>query len=190
MLRVTVSGLPGSGTSTLVALLASCLGLTSLNGGDVFRAEAARRGVSVQEFSAICEREPEVDIELDALLRERMADSEGPGIIESRLAGWWAFESRTRGRTAMPIDKAAKIWIAVEEEERMRRIVEREGGTMQERTRENRARAEQDRQRYRDLYGIDIDDMTPYDAVIDGTRLSAEQVRDLVLERIEEVDKP
>ncbi len=181
MLRVTVSGLPGSGTSTLVALLASCLGLTSLNGGDVFRAEAARRGVSVQEFSAICEREPEVDIELDALLRERMADSEGPGIIESRLAGWWAFESRS---------KAAKIWIAVEEEERMRRIVEREGGTMQERTRENRARAEQDRQRYRDLYGIDIDDMTPYDAVIDGTRLSAEQVRDLVLERIEEVDKP
>ena len=42
-MKITVSGHPGSGTSTLVKGLMSHFNWKSLNGGDVFRQEAARR---------------------------------------------------------------------------------------------------------------------------------------------------
>ncbi len=176
MLRLTVSGLPGSGTSTLVALLEETLGIDSMNGGDVFRDEAARRGLSVQEFSAVCRAEPEVDRQLDELLKRCMTDQDGPGIVESRLAGWWALR--------LELD-VHRVWIEVDEVERMRRIVDREGGAFAERTRENRSRAVSDRRRYLELYDIDISDLTPYSIIIDSTSLSAAEVSTQVLNRME-----
>ena len=56
MTRITVSGHPGSGTSTLVQGLIERFGWTALNGGDVFRNEAARRGMSLQEFGELCKQ--------------------------------------------------------------------------------------------------------------------------------------
>ena len=54
MVRITVSGLPGSGTSTLVQGICQVKGWSALNGGDVFREEAANRGLSVADFSQLC----------------------------------------------------------------------------------------------------------------------------------------
>ncbi len=54
LLKVTISGPPGSGTSTLVAKIADSRGWESMNGGDVFREEARSRGLSVEELSNAC----------------------------------------------------------------------------------------------------------------------------------------
>ena len=54
MVLVTVSGHPGSGTSTLVKGLAETFGWDTLNGGDVFRGEARRRDLSLHEFEVLC----------------------------------------------------------------------------------------------------------------------------------------
>ena len=43
MLKVTISGPPGSGTSTLVSMIAERRDWQSINGGDIFREEASRR---------------------------------------------------------------------------------------------------------------------------------------------------
>ena len=72
MVRLTVSGHPGSGTSTLVHGLMERFGWDSLNGGDVFREEAKRRNMSLAAFGELCKNEPDVDRSLDALLKERM----------------------------------------------------------------------------------------------------------------------
>ena len=45
LLRFTISGPPGSGTSTLVSKLEESLGWRSINGGDIFREEAKNRGI-------------------------------------------------------------------------------------------------------------------------------------------------
>ena len=47
LVKVTVSGPPGSGTSTLVKRIANNQSWNSLNGGDIFRSEAAIRGLTV-----------------------------------------------------------------------------------------------------------------------------------------------
>ena len=91
MVRITVSGHPGSGTSTLVSGLMDHYGWSSLNGGDVFREEAKRRGMSLADFGTLCTTDLEVDRQLDALLQERMSATGAEEIVESRLSGWWAY---------------------------------------------------------------------------------------------------
>ncbi|MDG1551960.1 MAG: AAA family ATPase, partial [Candidatus Poseidonia sp.] len=72
MPHITVSGHPGSGTSTLVKALMNRFDWSALNGGDVFREEAKRRGMSLADFGRLCQEELDVDRSLDALLKERM----------------------------------------------------------------------------------------------------------------------
>ena len=91
MVLLTVSGHPGSGTTTLVDEICQRRGWNSLNGGEVFRTSAEERGVSLEEFSILCDNEPDVDKSLDKRLISSMLEDDGPEIVESRLSGWWAF---------------------------------------------------------------------------------------------------
>ena len=113
MVRITVSGHPGSGTSTLVAKLCSTLNWSNINGGDIFREEASRRGIPLEEFSRLCLVDEQVDRELDTELMRRMKIEDGPEIVESRLAGWWAQQLEL---------ECTRVWINVDEEERAKRV--------------------------------------------------------------------
>ena len=176
LVNVTISGAPGSGTSTLVSKLGQKTGWSSLNGGDVFRAEASRRNLSVHEFSELCKSNLDVDRSLDGLLKEAMTTQGGPEIMESRLSGWWAFELGIN---------CHRIWIHTSDEERARRIQTREGGDLETRLGESRKRQSADKARYETLYNIDLDDMTPYSLVVDADNLSAEEVFKIVSLEIE-----
>jgi cytidylate kinase len=55
-------------------------------------------------------------------------------------------------------------------------VQNREGGSFEERLAESSARQSADKERYRILYGIDLDDMTPYNLVVDANDLSADEV--------------
>ena len=159
MVMVTISGPPGSGTSTLVGKIAQAFGWDSLNGGDVFRTEANRRGLSVEDLSAVAKGALDVDRALDALLRELMSAENSPEIIESRLSGWWAHQ--------MGID-CLRVWVAVSEEERAHRIQRREGGDFEDCLKRSRQRQKDDMERYLILYDIDLDDLSPYNLVVDA----------------------
>ena len=76
MVNVTVSGHPGSGTSTLVRGLVERFGWSSLNGGDVFREEAKRRGMTLGEFGELCKNELEVEAALEANRLRAAVDGE------------------------------------------------------------------------------------------------------------------
>ena len=89
MKKVTISGLAGSGTSTLVQGITEHYGWISVNGGQIFRDEANQRGLTLTEFNDLCSKDESVDLELDEALRRHITDGE-TNIIESRLAGWWA----------------------------------------------------------------------------------------------------
>jgi predicted cytidylate kinase len=65
---------------------------------------------------------------------------------------------------------------------RAARIVEREGGTPQQRKREIEEREECERRRYLHYYDIDIRDRNIYDLVIDTTYLTPGQVADRICE--------
>ncbi len=180
LVRVTVSGHPGSGTSTLVTNLCGKLNWSNVNGGDIFREEAARRGVTLEDFSELCLSNKEVDRELDAELKRRMLLDGGPEVVESRLAGWWAYKLEL---------SCARVWIDVSEEERAKRVVNREGGTIDGQRSKIIQRMDADSERYSALYGINLDSLEPYDCIIEGDNLSPESVLSVVLTHLEELDE-
>jgi cytidylate kinase len=157
-LLVTISGLPGSGTSTVARSVAAALGVERLDGGAVFRALAAERGLSLADFGTLAERDPAIDIELDARLAARAAA--GDVVLESRLAGWIATNE----------DLAAlRVWIACDEVERARRVAERDHQGLDVALGTNRAREASEAARYLGYYGIDLADLSIYDLVVDST---------------------
>ena len=171
LLIVTISGPPGSGTSTLVSKIEESRGWSSINGGDVFRDEASRRGLTGEQLSNEAKEDLDVDRALDALLQERMTSEESPQIVESRLSGWWAHLNQI---------ECLRVWVAVSEVERARRIQIREGGEIEECLLKSQNRQRDDMERYNALYGIDLDDMAPYNLIIDADKKNEHEVFNLL----------
>ena len=176
MLQITVSGHPGSGTSTLVKALMAHYSWTSLNGGDVFRQEAARRGMSLSDFGELCKSDLNVDRELDRLLQQQMKAGTSE-IVESRLAGWWEY------RLEIP---CIRLWLDVDEKERAKRVTHREGGSIEEALQANRDRSAVDAERFMELYQILPEQREPYTTVLDATNLGSEEVLAAVISILEE----
>ena len=177
MVRITASGHPGSGTSTLVNSLVERFGWSSLNGGDVFREEANRRAMSLADFGELCKQELDVDRSLDALLKEKMVGDAPSDIVESRLAGWWAHKLGLN---------CVRLWLDVTDEERARRVAHREGTTFEQAFAANRSRAAVDEERFRLLYDLVPQDPTPYTVVLDATNLNATEILEHVVAMLED----
>ena len=180
MVRITISGHPGSGTSTLVNLLRENKNWTSLNGGELFRQEAKRRNMSLADFGQLCKDDLNVDRELDALLKEQMlrSDEEAPSIVESRLAGWWAYQ--------LDLD-IPRIWLEVDEMERAQRVQSREGGEIADILEASKKRASVDAERFLELYQLLPEQEEPYTHRIDASSLNPQEVLALVLNIVEEM---
>jgi cytidylate kinase len=168
---ITLSGLPGSGTSTVARTVATRLGLDHLDGGTVFRTLASERGVTLAEFARIAEADDAIDRALDDRLVDRARA--GDVLLESRLAGWLATRAALR---------ALRIWIHCDEVERARRVGGRDGHDADEALATNQERESSERQRYQDFYGIDLQDLSIYDLVIDSTSTPPEAIVDQIVE--------
>jgi predicted cytidylate kinase len=160
-LLITVSGPPGSGTTTTAQHVAARLEVELVPGGEVFRAMAAERQLTLAQFGRYAADHPEVDAELDRRLADRARA--GDVLIESRLAAWIA---RNEGLTAVTafLDCAPAV--------RARRVAGREGIDVEQALADNAERQQVERRRYIALYGIDIEDLSVYDLVLDSGALA------------------
>jgi len=173
---LTVSGPAGSGKSTLAASLAEERGLDHVSGGDLFREIAAERDLTPLELNRRAEEDDRIDRDLDRRLRAT-AREEDTLVLESRLAGWMAGDHAD-----------FRLWLDAPLEIRARRIADREEKSAETAGEETRARAESEARRYEEYYGIDIDDLTIYDLVVNTARWSPEGVRSLVLAAVNSYD--
>ena len=62
---ITISGAPGTGTTTLARGLAAELNLRWVNSGRLFRKIAAEKNISVKEMNHLAEKGPEIDYLID-----------------------------------------------------------------------------------------------------------------------------
>ena len=181
MVRISYSSHPGSGTTTLVKLLSENKGWNSLNGGELFRQEAKRRNMTLADFGELCKNDLDVDRELDALLKQEMLrnDEQAPAIVESRLAGWWAYQLEL---------EIPRIWLDVDELERAKRVQDREGGSIESILKESEKRASVDAQRFLELYNLLPEQPEPYSHRIEATSLNPQEVLARVLEIVEALE--
>lgn len=167
---ITISGLPGSGTTTVSRLVAEALDLERIPGGEVFRQLAAEAGMSLGEFGVHAQSHPEIDVELDDRLTEHARA--GGCVIESRLAGWLVT------RAGLP---AVRVWIDCAPAERARRVAERDGTTVAQAEADNDERARVEHARYLAVYDIDLNDRSVYDLVLESTQAPAALLADTVI---------
>ncbi|MEM3396263.1 MAG: AAA family ATPase [Thermoplasmata archaeon] len=171
---ITVSGPPGSGKSTLAKALAEKLGYRYFYAGEIFRREAAERGLTLEEFGRLAEKNWEIDRALDALLVEEMQRAKDT-VFDARLAGVLA---KVNGIQAI------RIYVTASAEERARRIAGREGQDVVKVMEEMLVREKSEAKRYAEIYGYDYTKQEFYDIYIDSTKLSAGAVLAVVLSEL------
>jgi len=153
---VTVGGPPGSGKSTAGRLVAEALSLEFRSAGDLFRAEARRRGMDLAAFGRYASEHPEVDRELDRSMQALAV----PGrLLDGRIQGPLC------RRAGVPV---YDVLITAREEIRIRRVAERDHQSAELARRLVRERVASERDRYRRFYGIDLDG-EPASLVVDSS---------------------
>ena len=105
MPKITISGHPGSGTSSLVEKLMEHYNWGSVNGGQIFRDEAKARNLSLAEFGKLCNDDESTDRELD---EKELADKEKSE--EPKMRGEFVYTESTKYRTKGVPQTQASTW--------------------------------------------------------------------------------
>ena len=167
-MRITVSGLPGSGTTSLSRYLAEKHGFAMISAGEVFRQLAKEHNMELAEFGRLAETDPRYDKMIDARQKE-IAQSRDNIIVEGRLSGW------------MVPQADLKIWLHAPIGCRIKRIAARDQvadeSTAEALTLEREAC---EAGRYRSYYDINITDLLIYHLVLDSERWGIEGLGTIV----------
>jgi len=169
-MRIAISGKSGCGNTTVTTLVSLALGYPMIN--FTFRNLSKEKGIEFWEFCKLAETSDEPDREVDTR-QVRMALAEKNCVLGSRLAIWMLKEADL------------KVYLTASTEERARRVQKREGGTLEQRYKETSERDKHDSARYKRLYGIDNDDPSVADLVIDTSDKSAEEVARIIITKVE-----
>jgi cytidylate kinase len=171
---IAISGSPGTGTTTLAKLISQKLGWPHIYAGQIFRDMALARNLSLQAFSEYAEQHPEIDRELDKRMIET-ARFTRDAILEGRLSAW---QVRQAGVPAI------RVHLRAPEEVRAARVADREKKTVEQAMKENREREASEAKRYIAYYGVNPDDNTLYDLVLDSSKMKPDELADVVLKAL------
>jgi cytidylate kinase len=169
-LRIAISGKSGCGNTTVSTLLAKTLGITLIN--YTFRQLAAEKGLTLAQVIENAKTDDSYDKYVD-MHQVELARQESC-VLGSRLAIWMLKEAD------------AKVYLLASDELRAKRILNREGGDLEEIKRFTAMRDSEDTRRYQKLYGIDNNAyQDTADIVIDTSVNVPEKIVEKILAELE-----
>jgi len=173
---IAVSGPPGSGKTTLAQNLARILGLRYFSTGAIFRRLAKEKGIPLEELSRIAETDYSIDRYIDSQAINEAR--KGRVVLDGHLTAWIARDYAD-----------LLIYVTAPLEIRIQRIAERENRPFQEVLRETLIREKSEKKRYKDIYGIDVNDLSIFDLIINNKRLNSQETLNIALEAVKQVVK-
>lgn len=168
---ITIGGLAGSGTTTASKILSEKLGIPYVSAGDIFRQMAAENNMDILEFSKFAEGNDGIDLEIDRR-QAQIAEKSKDIIIEGRLSAYF-------------VDADLKIWFLTPLDVRIKRICQRENKPPEVVKKEITTRGKSEAKRYREVHGIDIENMEIYDIIINSNSFQPENIVNIILKVIE-----
>lgn len=168
-LRVAISGKSGCGNTTVSTLLSQKLGVKLIN--YTFRQLAQEKGLTLAQVIENAKTDDSYDIYVDNHQVElaRMENC----VLGSRLAVWMLKEADL------------KVYLLASDEVRARRILNREGGDLEEIKSFTAMRDSEDSRRYKKLYGIDNTDTSVCGLVIDTAEKTPEEIVSIIIDELE-----
>jgi len=171
-IKIAVSGKSGCGNTTVGKLVADILNIRFIN--FTFRTLAQERGIDLVSVLNLASKDDSVDKEVDTRQVE-LARENGGCVLGSRLAIWMLQEADL------------KVYLKASPEIRAGRIMKREGGGLDKVTSFTEERDKQDHDRYLRIYGIDNDNYSFADLIIDTDNLTPGQIANMIVEKAKAV---
>jgi cytidylate kinase len=172
-LKIAISGKSGCGNTTVSRIVADTLGLEFIN--FTFRSLAWERKMELKEVLALAAQDDSWDREVDRR-QAALAREAGGCVLGSRLAIWMLEEADL------------KVYLKARPETRAKRIVKREGGSLEAVAAFTAERDRQDHERYLRIYKIDNDNYDFANLVIDTDDLDPSQITSLITAAAEKKD--
>jgi len=174
-MRITISGPPGSGKTTVCEKLSSALSFKAVVFGKIFRELAEERNLTLSELGSLAEKDPSIDELIDSRL-VRIARENDNIVLESRLAAYMLT------RNNIP---AFRVYLDASPDVRAGRIGARDNETFGESLKKTAERQSSEEKRYMKYYGIDINDTEVYDMMISTDHTEADDVVRMILGELE-----
>ena len=175
---VTISGKAGSGKSTVAKILAEKLKLKHYSIGDLMRAMASEKGMSLLELNKIAEKDKSIDFELDEKLKE-LGKTKDNFVVDGRLTAF--FIPKAKVRVFLDTDdkvRAERILKDKREHEKSKNI--------DEMIKKIQQREESEKKRYQQYYGVNYLDKKLYNLFIDTTKMNPNDVADRIVNFVKE----
>lgn len=173
---ITISGLHGTGKSTIGKLIAQKLRIQYYSTGQAFRDLAQEMNMTLEEFTEYVEKNPEIDRKLDTKIIE--IAQKGNVIIDSQLSSY-----------ILKSIADFKILLTCPIETRVKRMMERDDTNFEDKLKETQLREKSELERFKSLYHIDLSDHEKsdliYDLVINTENLTVEEILEKILTALE-----
>lgn len=175
---ITISGMPGSGKSSVAKLLAKKIGYKRFSSGDFQRDLAKERGLTIKELGDLEAKDPAIDMLVDKR-QEEFGKKQDNFVMDTWL-----------GAKFIPHSK--KIFLSADENTRAKRIFNDKTNKQRmdseklesfEETKSNMIKRDKvNVKRWKRYYDFDYTDKKNYDLVIDTTNITIEQVVQKILD--------
>lgn len=167
---ITITGRPCSGKSTVAKVLVERYGFTRIGVGDIFKEEAQKKGMTIEEFTELRLKDQSFDLFIDKEIERIGKERTDENIIfDSRMA--WHF-----------VPNSFKVFVDLDEDEMANRLINREGiGKYKDFKTAKKAvlkRQNSDNKIYKKIYGVDCTDLKNYDYVVESLDKTPEQIAD------------
>jgi cytidylate kinase len=165
MVKITLFGLAGTGTTSVGKSLAEDLGYSFVSSGNIFRELAKENGYSLAEFGDICKDNSKYDKMVDKRIKNYRENDNI--VVDSRLA--WYF-----------IHDSFKVKFDCDFNTRINRVAKRDEISVRDAMNKTIRREESEKNRYKNYYGIeDYSENNNFDFLVDASEKS---ILEIVLE--------
>lgn len=174
---ISITGVAGSGKSTVAKMIAKELKLNYYSIGELQRKLAKEKGISLEELRRLEETDSSFDKEFDEY-QKNLGLNEDNFVMESRLSAFF-------------VPTAFKVFLDCDGDIRYKRIVndgnhnrsvELKNGTKDTLLK----RDSDDATRLEKLFGFNYMQKDNYDLIVDTSKISAKEVADLILRKYSE----